>query len=133
MVDVKKQVIKVAEGPDGYDDEHAGEVAEAVHSALVEGSYVLARELAAEGAELHPEHEELQKMARALAPPKLVEVLPANPSMSKNHVWIRHHADEYTGKWIALRDGKLLASGDTISEVKSGLKAVDDVLLTRIH
>lgn len=72
-------------------------------------------------------------MARVLAPPKLVEVLPANPSMSKNRVWIRHHAGEYRGKWIALRNGKLLASGDTISEAKSGLATVDDVLLTRIH
>lgn len=59
MVDVKKQVIEVVEGPDGYDDKHASEVAEAVRSALVEGSYVLARELAVEGAELHPAHEEL--------------------------------------------------------------------------
>jgi hypothetical protein len=47
----------------------AADFARAVHLALAVRAHLLARKLAAQGASLHPDHPELKRMARILAPP----------------------------------------------------------------
>ena len=105
----------------------------AVRLALAAGAHLFARNLAAEGARLHPDHLELSKMANILAPPRIVNAdIPATPSVRANQVWLRHHADEFKGQWVALREGTLLAAGATAREVWDRLDSTDGVMLTKL-
>ena len=107
--------------------------ARAVRLALAAGAHRLARRLAVQGVERYPEHPVLQKMARILAPPRVVETeKPSTTSVRANQGWLRTHADRYKGQWVALRDGALLASAETAKELKRHLDSTDGVMLTRV-
>lgn len=104
-----------------------------VRLALSAGAHLLARNLAIEGARLYPGHVELRKMTRILAPARVVnaDVLPT-PSVGANQAWLRDHADEYKGQWVALREGTLLAAGATARGVWNRLESTDGVMLTKV-
>ncbi|MCI0394981.1 MAG: hypothetical protein L0322_08570, partial [Chloroflexi bacterium] len=79
---------------------------------------LVARNLALEGAERYPDHVELQKMARILAPPKVtVSKRPPDPGIKGNMAWLNTHWDEYKGQWVALRGGQLLAMADSFEGI----------------
>ncbi len=109
------------------------DLARAVRLALAAGAHLFARNLAAEGARLYPNHHELRKMARLLAPPRIVHTdRPSVPSVEPNHEWLRSHSTEYRGRWVALRNGELLAAGSAARELKAQLDTLEGVLLTRV-
>lgn len=122
-----------AAGEIDWSQRPAADFARAVRLALAAGAHLLARRLAAQGARLYPDHSELQKMARLLAPPRIVRAdLPPAPSIQENHAWLQAHANECRGQWVALRDGQLLAVGSTARELKAQLKSIEGVLLARV-
>jgi len=105
----------------------------AVHLALAAGAHLFARNLAAEGARLHPDHLELRKMARILAPPRVVNAdIPPTPSVRASQAWLHLYPDEYKGQWVVLREGTLLAAGATAREVWDQLDRPDGVMLTKV-
>ena len=55
----------------------------------------------------------------------------AKGSVHPNTIWIKEHHAEYAGKHVALKDGELIAFGDTIKEadVKAKKKGVENFLL----
>jgi len=111
----------------------ASEFARAVRLALAAGAHLLARNLAAQGARLYPDHPELQKMARILAPPRVLRTnLPPDLSARTNLEWMRAHATEYRGQWVALKNGVLLATAPTACELKKQLPTTDGLFLTRV-
>ena len=115
-----------------WSQKSASEYVQAVYLTLGMGAHLLARKLATQGAKLHPDHEELQKMARVLSPPRFVEALPPSSSARANQAWIRDHADEYRGQWVAIRAGEFLAAGKAAREVWDRLEDTHNVLLTKI-
>lgn len=54
--------------------------------------------------------------------------------VSPNTIWVKEHHAEFAGKHVALKDGELIAYGDTIKEadLKSKEKGVKNPLLTYI-
>ena len=107
--------------------------ARAVRLALAAGAHLLARNLANQGHRLYLHHEELAKMARILAPPRVVSAnLPPDPSVRVNLGWMRAHAAEYRGRWVALKEGMLLASAPTARELRDQLPTTADLFLTRV-
>lgn len=52
--------------------------------------------------------------------------------ISPNTIWIKEHHAEYAGKYVALKDGELVAVGKTIKEadVQAKEKGVKNSLLT---
>jgi hypothetical protein len=89
-----------------------------VRLALKVGAHIIARKLALEGAERFPEHAELKKMAHILGPPKVtVSNRPPEPVVGDNMAWLTAHWEEYKGQWVALRDGKVLATADSFEGV----------------
>jgi hypothetical protein len=111
----------------------AAEYARAVRLALATEAHLLARELADEGAKRYPDSQELQKMAHILAPPRVVRTEASIPgSLAANRAWMRLHADEYRGKWVALRNGSLLAEAESAAEVWRSLESTEGVMLTRV-
>jgi hypothetical protein len=105
----------------------------AVRLALAAGAHLLARNLATQGSRLYPQHLELRKMAHVLAPPRVVNAdIPPIPSVRANQAWLRDHADEYKGQWVALREGTFLAAGATAREVWDHLESTNSVMLTKV-
>lgn len=104
-----------------------------VNLALRVGAFLLARKLSAEGARRYPNHPELQKYARVLAPPKVVRSdLPPTPSVKANRNWLKEHAQSYKGRWVALRDGELKGVADSLDELVEQLGDTKGILLTRV-
>lgn len=110
----------------------ASEIAQMVRWALTAGAFLQARRISAEGHRLYPENTELANMARILAPPKVLSKGSANPSRHLDQEWLRQHAHEYRGQWLAIKDGKLLAAASTARELKSLIADTKGMLVTRV-
>lgn len=107
----------------------------AVQLALTAGAHLKARQLAAEGSALYPDHDELQKYAHVLAPPKiLARGLPPDPNAGADMRWLKAHWEEYRGQWVALRGGELLGVASTWRDLieKVGNPKGRGILVTRV-
>jgi hypothetical protein len=104
----------------------------AIHWALAAGAHLTARSLATAGAAQYPDDAELQKAARILAPPKLLRRLPAEPEKRANHAWLRVNRAAYRGKWVALRNGDLLATANAFHELTEQIPIAPDILFTKV-
>lgn len=107
------------------------EIADAVRWALAAGAHLTARKLATEGAQMYPQDAELAKMARILAPPKYLGSSPADPSVGDNVRWLRYHAGEYRGQWLAVRNGQLVATALTIKQLMMHVEDRKNTLITK--
>jgi hypothetical protein len=111
----------------------ASDILGAVDLALSLGAYDSARGLAAIGRELHPNHEEIEKHAHVLAPPRVIRRnLQADSSIRANRTWLIVHGDEYRGKWVAVKDGTLVGYDDSLDELTKRIGADNDILLTTV-
>jgi len=54
---------------------------------------------------------------------------------SREHEWLEKHSDEYAGRYVALRDGSLIAQGDSYKEVavKARELGISDALLVFVE
>jgi hypothetical protein len=109
--DIRKTESEVATAVDGSaalrEDSDIARLAELVQR----GDIAAARELAARLSDEWPESERVQHWARVLAPP-VATSRPAQRSRSfdREHAWLREHAREYPGCWLALLGDILLAA-----------------------
>ncbi len=105
----------------------------AVRQALAEGAHLDARQLASEGYEKHPGNDELRRMAKVLAPPRIISTnLPANPGIALNARWLKESASEYKGQWVAVYNGELLGSAATLSDLTQKIQLPKGTLLTKV-
>ncbi|MCI0489601.1 MAG: hypothetical protein L0229_23670 [Blastocatellia bacterium] len=106
----------------------------AAESALAVGAYLAARRISEEGARRYPDHAEIGKYARVLAPPKVIDAaLPPDPDMKANRTWMKEHTDEYRGKWVALKDGCLLEAANSLEELVELVDDTTGVLMTMAY
>jgi len=91
--------------------------------ALVEdGRVEAARTLVTELAARCPESEGVRQWARVLAPPRIVGAQPASGSgLEAERRWLRAHAAEYPGCWLALDGDRLIAADADLKNVRSSL------------
>ncbi len=109
------------------------DVVNSIKEALKAGTFLLARQRSVEGAERYPNHAGLQKYARILAPPKVIQSNgPAHPSIRLNRNWLKVHQQEYRGRWIALRDGTLIGVATSFDELAEQVGKTEGILLTKI-
>jgi hypothetical protein len=105
----------------------------AIRAAFLEEAHLRARELATEGHRRFPDDPELARYARVLAPPQVLRAdLPPDPSGTLDILWLRAHADEYHGEWIALKDGQLVAHAPTVRELKAQVPSFDGLFLAEV-
>jgi hypothetical protein len=67
--------------------------------------------------------QELDNWRRLLAPPKArAEKSASGGDTRKDIAWLENNAAEYRGKWVALKDGELLGSHESLLELHRLLK-----------
>jgi len=106
--------------------------------ALQTGAYITAHEIASAGARRFPRDAKLVRRAYVLAPPRILGKTPVKPEEAemqrRNMDWLRNNSSAHIGKWVALRNGELLAEGELVRDVvaKLGNMPPQSVLLTQV-
>lgn len=105
----------------------------AIDLALDIGLSSLAIDLAYRGADLFPRHERIQQAARVLAPP-IVYTEPGQDlrGVDESKAWLKEHAREYRGQWIAIRDGRLLGAATALNELNPIIGTREDASRTLV-
>ncbi len=107
--------------------------ARAVQLALSAGAFRAARSLSAIATTRYPDHAELRKYARVLAPPKVTRsTRPADPTLKANRDWLMVHGDQYRGRWVALRNGELVDSASSLQLLSDQLRDTNGLLITKV-
>ncbi len=94
------------------------------------------REVAARGLELYPDHSELRRLHYELRPFE-ARTIPgyriSDPRPS--YEWLQKNSENFLGKWVALDKGELVASSDSLEEVRRAVRDRDprDIFLHRIR
>jgi len=105
----------------------------AIQWALAAGAHYAARTLAATAAQQHPKSTELQKYNRILSPPKTLQSnLPPDASIRTNHEWLRTNREQYSGRWVALHSGQLVAAANSLQELTEQLGTAPEILFTKV-
>ena len=106
------------------------EYIEAMRTILNSGDFAGAQQLSFKAVEHYPDHAEIKKIARILAPSVVrVRKEPRDPNVLVNQNWIKQNRMQYRGNWVALKDGKLLAIGKNVDEL---VEQVGDIKEKRI-
>jgi hypothetical protein len=93
----------------------AAEFVRAIKLAFKAGAFRAALYIASEGVKHHPEDADLRKYVCVLnpnQPPATEQTAEAKPQA--NREWLKAHAHEYKGKWIAIRNGELLGAAHSL-------------------
>ncbi|MBN1461663.1 MAG: hypothetical protein JXA57_19195 [Armatimonadetes bacterium] len=111
------------------------ESAEREISRLVgEGRVREARESLRRALALFPESAHLRQWQELLAPPRVRRVKEARtPSRQREREWLKLHAHEYRGQWVALAGERLLAAGPTFGEVLAQARATGEAARALVH
>ena len=113
------------ESPDDY--------LQALAHALQVGEFGRARQVATAGAARYPDHAELAKSARVLAPPTVTRATRTHTvNIRANRAWLKAHRQDYAGQWVALRDGHFLAAAPSFDTLAAQVDATPDVLMTKL-
>jgi putative addiction module CopG family antidote len=97
-----------------------------------------AERLAQEGAQRYPEHDELQKYARVLAPPT-IKMAPSTAdsrtAAKADQTWLNTHWEDYRGNWIALQAGELLHATSSFDDLIAHVGDVRgrNILVTKLN
>jgi hypothetical protein len=112
----------------------ASDIIGVIRLALEAGAPLAARYLSATGLDLFDDNIDVQKLARILAAPTRVSgESAADPSNKASREWLKSHAGEYTGKWVALRNGDLIDTADSLRELTDRVGDTTRTFLTRAY
>ena len=129
----RNQFVRIAEAID-WSSHPADELLRGIDLALSIELADLAIRLAQQGAILFPQHEQVRQAAIVLAPPTVsVKRTSAVNGLEISAEWLRTHANEYRGQWVAVREGQLLGAAQSSMELK-GIIQQDPIntLLTKV-
>jgi len=108
----------------------------AIKSDFERGGLQIARQLAFRAVELYPENEKIQYYAQVLVPPKAT-VVTSNPerrqSIMADRAWMDKNRLNYIGRWVALRNGELLADAASLDELAAKVGDLKGTFFTVIY
>ena len=97
-----------------------------VHCVLETGTVREAWHLAEEGAAKFPGHEELDRLSRVLAPPRVVSVPGKNaPDMTKAFERLEEESWRFRRQWVALSADGIVASADTLDDLLARVRSLE--------
>jgi hypothetical protein len=108
----------------------------AIEEALKLGNSAEAIKLTKSGTELFPDNDHLSRVAKILAPP-VIRVIqnPQTQPFASSRKWLREHAQQYKGQWVAVSEGILLGSAITMQALLTYLGPDldrDNTLITKV-
>ncbi len=106
---------------------------ESVARQLLAGDHVLAARKLVDGITSDHVTESLRRLRVVLAEPVVRRRLPAPAKHSEDIEWLRKNAYSYSGKWVALADGKLLAADESLSALRRLLKELTPKVKPFLH
>jgi hypothetical protein len=116
-----------------WENRPAKDILHAVQLALAAGAHLAARRIAAAGAAHYPEQAEIQKYAHILAAPQVYRrEKAATTHLRSNRDWLMANNGQYSGQWVALKDGELVGAAATLQALKAQIGNTDGVLLTKV-
>lgn len=108
-----------------------GELSKAIDLALSLQMVITARELAQLGRRLYPKNKRIQQANQVLSPPTAhSKHLPRARGLDASKTWLRDHAGEHRGQWIAVRDGKLVSVAGTLEDLRAAIGQDQDAVST---
>lgn len=97
---------------------------EEIHRIFESGTLRGAREVAARGLELYPEHRELRRLHHALRPHEARVVPgPRIPDRQDTFAWMDENWEKYRGQWIAILGTDLIAASPHFEEVRKAVQS----------
>lgn len=109
---------------------------QAIRTALSSGDLSKAQQLSREAFKLYPDREDIKKFASILEPAKATSVKRTiDKGWQKSREWVRQQRlnRNYLNQWVAVRDGELLATGNSIDELVDRVGDTSGVFLTVIY
>ena len=100
---------------------------------LLARNHVLAARKLVNGVPSHHVAESLRRLRVVLAEPVVRRRLPAPAKHSGDIDWLRGNAYSYSGKWVALADGKLLAADESLSALRRRLRVLAPKIKPFLH
>ncbi len=105
------------------------EIRDLLEEGDVEGARALVRDLEASW----PDADRVRHYARMLAPPRVLKADgPPGRSLESERRWLREHAHEHPGCWLAVHGDRLIAAHPRLREVLATMRATqcaEDALL----
>lgn len=77
--------------------------------------------------------EPLRRLRVVLAEPVVRRTFPAPGKRSGDIDWLRRNAGSYTGKWVALADGELLAADESLAVLRRNLRELAPKIKPFLH
>lgn len=111
------------------------DIVAAIRFALALEAPLMARQIAEQGIKQYPAHPEIKKMARILAPPTVTATPHSNRiDIKANQLWLKANRENYRLNWVALHNGKLLASAQTFADLTAEVGDIKgkSILLTQV-
>jgi hypothetical protein len=106
----------------------------AIRTALALDAPLVARHLAEVAHEYYSDDPEIGKMHHILQPPRIVKPTGRPIDVRANWTWILANRLMYSGRWVALQDGRLLADAEAADELAEQVGPVKGtgILITRV-
>ena len=109
---------------------------EAIDLALEANWYSLAVQLAQDAGRLFPDDTLMQKYARVLSPPRVINnQVPTPAGISEAREWVRNNGADYRGLWVAIQYGQLVGSAAKraqLKEIVGALPSPDGLIMMKI-
>ena len=67
----------------------------------------------------------INRLRRALAPPVVRPSQRKDMDRTQTFVWLRRHAGQYQGQWVAVGEGGLIAAAPTLKELRERLRSLE--------
>ncbi len=111
----------------------AGNLARVIALTMSLGMFTLARELSHRGKRCFPRDECILALARVFDPPTVTAMRSSESDLSASKAWLHDHAGEYSGMWVAVRDGRLLSAASSLEDLQDKIESnPHNTLVTRV-
>jgi len=107
--------------------------AERVRELISEERVADARRLLREGLESNPHDLHLNRLDRLLALPKTAKIAQRDVDRTEEFRWLVQHSDEYRDRWVAVRGKDLVASAESLKELRQILRDREFEIPPLIH
>jgi len=127
--------VSLAESAD-WTKQSAHTIRGSVDLALMLDMNRLAVRLARKGAGIFPDDPYIRKIVRILRKPSIQGTAPASDrKLDASREWLRRHACQYKGKWVAVQAGNLIGAANSARELKNAISSLfhsKDTLILKV-